>query len=183
MKKPVTGALPELLAPAGNEESLAAALAAGADAVYFGGRGFSNRMRARNFTDDSLKKAISLVHDAGAMAYITVNTRVRDRETDDVLALCEVILGGEETCDAVICADLGLASLIKERYPHAVLHGSTQTSCSSAADCEALRKLGFTRLVVPRELSYREISSLCRSTDTEIEMFVHGAHCVSLSGQ
>jgi len=140
-------------------------------------------MRARNFTDDSLKKAISLVHDAGALAYITVNTRVRDREIDDVLALCDVILGGNETCDAVICADLGLASLIRERYPHAVLHGSTQTSCSSAADCEALRELGFSRLVVPRELSYREISALCRSSDTEIEMFIHGAHCVSLSGQ
>lgn len=182
-KNDLTLPLPELLAPAGNEESLAAALAAGADAVYFGGRGFSNRMRARNFTDDSLKKAIALVHDAGALAYITVNTRVRDREIDDVLALCEVILGGDEKCDAVICADLGLAALIRERYPHAILHGSTQTSCSSATDCEALSKLGFTRLVVPRELSCKEISVLCRSTDAEIEMFIHGAHCVSLSGQ
>ena len=175
--------LPELLSPAGSEDSLAAALAAGADAVYFGGQSFSNRMRAKNFSDDSLKKAIALVHDAGALAYITVNTRVRDREIDDVLALCEVILGADETCDAVICADLGLASVIRSRYPHAVLHGSTQTSCSSAADCNALADLGFSRLVIPRELSYDEISSLCRDCSTEIEMFVHGAHCVSLSGQ
>ena len=183
MNKMKKNELPELLAPAGSEESLSAALAAGADAVYFGGQGFSNRMRAKNFTDDSLRKAIASVHNAGALAFITVNTRVRDREIDDVLALCEIILGGKETCDAIICADLGLAGIIRERYPHAILHGSTQTSCSSAADCDALAKLGFTRLVVPRELSYDEISALCRSTDTEIEMFIHGAHCVSLSGQ
>lgn len=175
--------LPELLAPAGSEESLRAALAAGADAVYFGGKGFSNRMRAQNFTDDSLRAAIALTHDAGAKAYITVNTRVRDREMDDALALCEVILGGSETCDAIICADLGLAHVIRQHFPHAVLHGSTQTSCSSVSDCAELAKLGFTRLVIPRELSFEEISALCRATDMEIEMFLHGAHCVSLSGQ
>ena len=145
MNKMKKNELPELLAPAGSEESLSAALAAGADAVYFGGQGFSNRMRAKNFTDDSLRKAIASVHNAGALAFITVNTRVRDREIDDVLALCEIILGGKETCDAIICADLGLAGIIRKRYPHAVLHGSIQTSCSSAADCDALAKLGFTR--------------------------------------
>ncbi|MBQ4354672.1 MAG: U32 family peptidase [Clostridia bacterium] len=175
--------LPELLAPAGSEESLAAALAAGADAVYFGGKAFSNRMRARNFTDDSLKSAIALIHDAGAKAYITVNTRVRDRETDEALALCETILGGTEPCDAVICADFGLAARIRSLYPHAVLHASTQTSCSSPSDCAELAKLGFSRLVIPRELSADEIRTLCRETDMEIEMFLHGAHCVSLSGQ
>lgn len=175
--------IPELLAPAGSEESLHAALAAGADAVYFGGKGFSNRMRARNFTDDNLRSAIAVTHDAGAKAYITVNTRIRDREMDDALALCDVILGGKEPCDAIICADLGLAKVIRQHFPHAVLHGSTQTSCSSVSDCAELSKLGFTRLVIPRELSYREISVLCRETDMEIEMFLHGAHCVSLSGQ
>lgn len=175
--------IPELLAPAGSEESLRAALAAGADAVYFGGKGFSNRMRARNFTDDALRAAIALTHDAGAKAYITLNTRVRGPEMNDALALCDVILGGSETCDAIICADLGLAKSIRQHYPHAILHGSTQTSCASISDCEELSKLGFTRLVIPRELSYDEISALCRATSVEIEMFLHGAHCVSLSGQ
>ncbi len=178
-----TPSVPELLAPAGSEESLAAALAAGADAVYFGAKAFSNRMRARNFSDEGLRSAIAKVHDCGAKAYITMNTRIRDREAEEALALCDVILGGEDPCDAVICADLGLAALIRERYPHAVLHGSTQTSCASAADCDALKKLGFSRLVLPRELSLEEISALCRETDMEIEMFLHGAHCVSLSGQ
>ena len=175
--------IPELLAPAGSEDSLFAALAAGADAVYFGGQGFSNRMRAKNFTDESIKKAISLAHDAGALAYITVNTRVRDREIDDVLRLCETILGGEEKCDAVICADLGLGKIIRERYPHAVLHASTQTSLTSSADCDALLDLGFSRLVVPRELSRDEIAALSSKTEIDLEMFIHGAHCVSLSGQ
>ncbi len=175
--------VPELLAPAGSEESLAAALAAGADAVYFGAKSFSNRMRARNFSDVGLRSAIAKVHDCGAKAYITMNTRIRDREAEEALFLCEIILGGEDPCDAVICADFGLAALIRERYPHAVLHGSTQTSCASAADCEALKKLGFSRLVLPRELSLAEITALARETDLELEMFLHGAHCVSLSGQ
>lgn len=175
--------LPELLSPAGAEDSLHAALAAGADAVYFGGRSFSNRMRAKNFTDDNLRHAIELTHDAGAKAYITVNTRIRDRELSDVLSLCEVILDPKEPCDAIICADLGLATEIRRRFPNAILHASTQTSCSSPADCSELAKLGFTRLVIPRELSCDEIKKLCNTTSIEIEMFLHGAHCVSLSGQ
>jgi len=178
--------LPELLSPAGSEESLRAALAGGADAVYFGGSSFSNRMRAKNFTDDGLSGAIKLCHDCGAKAYITVNTRIREREMDDVLRLCEVILGGEEKCDAVIMADLGLARAVKREFPHAVLHASTQTSLMSPADCAELKKLGFTRLVIPRELSRDEIISLneeCASLGFETEMFIHGAHCVSCSGQ
>ncbi len=178
--------LPELLAPAGSEESLRAALAGGADAVYFGHSAFSNRMRAKNFTDESIRDAIKLCHDCGASAHITVNTRVRDRETDEVLALLELLLGGEadSRADAIIVADLGVARLIRERYPHATLHASTQTSLMSPADCATLHDLGFSRLVIPREMSLYEISELVKSAaPLEIEMFIHGAHCVSLSGQ
>ena len=178
--------LPELLAPAGSQESLRAALAGGADAVYFGGSSFSNRMRAKNFTDDALRDAIKLCHDCGAKAYITVNTRIRDRELDDVLRLCGTVLGGEEKCDAIIMADLGLAREVTARFPHAVLHASTQTSLSSPADCAELAKIGFSRLVIPREMSCGEIRSLnesCASFGFETEMFIHGAHCVSCSGQ
>lgn len=177
--------LPELLAPAGSEESLRAALAAGADAVYFGSTDFSNRMRAKNFTKDSISSAIKLCHSVGAAAHITVNTRIRDRETDGLLSLLETLLGGkeDERADALIVADLGVARLIKERYPDAVLHASTQTSMISPADCEALRSIGFSRLVIPRESSLDEINSLVKKSPLEIEMFIHGAHCVSCSGQ
>ncbi len=178
--------LPELLSPAGSQESLRAALAGGADAVYFGGSAFSNRMRAKNFTDDALADAVKLCHDCGAKAYITVNTRIRDREMDDVLRLCEVVLGGKEKCDAIIMADFGLAREVKSRFPHAVLHASTQTSLSSHSDCAELSKIGFSRLVIPREMSYAEIRSLndsCVPLGFETEMFIHGAHCVSCSGQ
>lgn len=173
---------PELLSPAGSMESLRAALAAGADAVYFGGTAFSNRMRAKNFDEDTIREAIKLCHSVGAKAYITVNTRVRDREMDDLFRFAEEILTGE-ACDALIMADFGAAYEIKRRFPHVCLHASTQTSMSSPSDCEALSDIGFSRLVVPRELSFGEIRTLAESTDTELEMFIHGAHCVSLSGQ
>lgn len=173
---------PELLSPAGSMESLRAALAAGADAVYFGGTAFSNRMRAKNFDEDTIRDAIKLCHSTGAKAYITVNTRVRDREIPDLLRFAEQILTGE-SCDALIMADFGAATEVKRRFPHAVLHASTQTSMSSPSDCAALRDIGFSRLVVPRELSLGEIRSLAEKTSTELEMFIHGAHCVSLSGQ
>jgi len=178
--------LPELLAPAGSEESLRAALAGGADAVYFGHSAFSNRMRAKNFTDNSIRDAIKLCHDCGAAAHITVNTRVRDRETDEVLRLLEILLGGEtdSRADALIVADLGIARLIKDRYPLATLRASPQTSLMSPSDCRVLGEMGFSRLVIPRELSYPEIKRLVHDADPmEIEMFIHGAHCVSLSGQ
>lgn len=177
--------MPELLAPAGSEESLRAALAAGADAVYFGGAMFSNRMRAKNFAGESIRDAIKLCHSVGAAAHITVNTRVYDREFDPVLAFADILLGGreDERADALIVADLGVASAILAEFPHASLHASTQTSMMSLADCRALAELGFSRLVVPRELSLPEIRALAESSPVEIEMFIHGAHCVSCSGQ
>lgn len=184
VKHSVQKPLPELLAPAGSADSLRAALAAGADAVYFGGTSFSNRMRAKNFGDSELSDAIRLCHSVGAAAHITVNTRVRDRETDDILRLADTLLENPDTApDALIVADFGVAREIHRRYPDAVLHASTQTSLSSPADCRMLAEMGFSRLVIPRELSCAEIRRLCESTTLEIEMFVHGAHCVSCSGQ
>ena len=179
-----TGKLPELLAPAGSDESLRAALAAGADAVYFGSSVFSNRMRAKNFAGDALSDAIRLTHAAGAKAHITVNTRVRDREMDEALALCDRILSpsDDSRADAIIIADMGLSAEILKRWPDAVLHASTQTSMGSPADCRTLSDLGFRRLVLPRELSREEIARLLGGP-LEIEIFLHGAHCVSCSGQ
>ena len=178
-------AKPELLAPAGNMEALRAAVAGGADAVYFGAKSFSNRARAKNFDDDELKDAIKFAHSCGVKCHITVNTRVRDREMDEILRLADVILGGDKdsTADALIVADFGVAAQILHRYPHAVLHASTQTSMASVADCVELKKIGFSRIVLPRELSYAEIKLISQNSPIETEIFIHGAHCVSLSGQ
>lgn len=178
--------LPELLAPAGSVDSLRAALAAGADAVYFGGTSFSNRMRAKNFGDSELTDAIRLCHSVGAAAHITVNTRVRDREMDEILRLADTLLNvgdPDASPDALIVADFGIAREIHRRYPEIALHASTQTSFASPADCRMLAEMGFTRLVIPRELSRAEIRRLCEQSPLEIEMFIHGAHCVSCSGQ
>ena len=156
--------LPELLAPAGSVDSLRAALAAGADAVYFGGTSFSNRMRAKNFGDSELTDAIRLCHSVGAAAHITINTRVRDREMDEILRLADTLLNvgdPDASPDALIVADFGIAREIHRRYPEIALHASTQTSFASPADCRMLAEMGFTRLVIPRELSRAEIRRLC----------------------
>ncbi len=175
--------LPELLAPAGQMDSLRAAIAAGADAVYFGARSFSNRARAKNFDDDELIEAIKFAHSCGVHCHVTVNTRVRDREMDDILRLCDKILGGEEKADALIVADFGVAAQILHRFPNAELHASTQTSLATLADMNELAKIGFKRLVFPRELTFNEIKLLAKNSPIETEIFIHGAHCVSLSGQ
>lgn len=174
---------PELLSPAGSLDSLKAAIAAGADAVYFGSTSFSNRARAKNFDDGSITDAIKLAHSCGVKTHITVNTRVRDREMDDVLRLADLVLSSADPTDALIVADFGVASMIKKRYPDAVLHASTQTSLSSLSDCAELKKAGFSRIVLPRELSLSEIREISKNAPIETEIFIHGAHCVSLSGQ
>ena len=174
---------PELLAPAGSLDSLKATIAAGADAVYFGSTSFSNRARAKNFDDKSIADAIKLAHSCGVKTHITVNIRVRDREMDDVLRLADLLLSSPDPTDALIVADFGVAAIIKKRYPNAILHASTQTSLSSLSDCIELQKAGFSRIVLPRELSLSEIRAISRTAPIETEIFIHGAHCVSLSGQ
>lgn len=177
--------LPELLSPAGSPEALTAAVAAGADAVYFGGASFSNRMRAKNFTGDEIRSAIHFCRSYGVKCYITVNTRVRDIELDQVLDFCSSL--AQWGADALIVADMGIAAGVAEkiipRYPSLELHASTQMSLATALDGEMLRNLGFTRMVVPRELHEKDLCRVCRESPLEIEMFIHGAHCVSYSGQ
>lgn len=173
--------LPELLAPAGSFEALEAAIEGGADAVYFGAGDFNARMRAKNFSGKELDEALRLCAIYGVRSYVTVNTRLRDRELIDALKLAEKIyLGG---AGAVIAADLGLVSLINKYIPDLELHASTQLSGHSSLDAKALSDLGFTRMVCPREMSLSEIKGLCESSPIDIEMFIHGAHCVSFSGQ
>ena len=177
--------MPELLSPAGSPEALTAAVAAGADAVYFGGTGFSNRMRAKNFSGDEIRSAIAFCHDYGVKCYITVNTRVRDIEMPGVLDFCRNL--AEWGADALIVADLGIAAAVAEKIlphrPALELHASTQMSQATALDGEVLRTLGFSRMVVPRELGKKDLVRVCRESPIEVEMFIHGAHCVSYSGQ
>jgi len=176
-----TDFLPELLSPAGSPEALAAAIEGGADAVYFGAEKFSARMRAKNFTDTELADAVALCRAYGVRTYITVNTRLRDAELPAMLDVVGALY--ENGADALIMADLGAAALVRERFPDMELHASTQLSGCSAQDARMLASLGFSRMVCPRELSLRQISLLCGASPIDIEMFIHGAHCVSYSGQ
>lgn len=173
--------LPELLAPAGSPEALDAAIEAGADAVYFGGEMFSNRMRAHNFTGMELVRSIEKCAAYSVASHITLNTRLRDSELSSALKCAEELY--EAGADAFIVADAGLARLIHERMPQAVMHASTQMTGISAADAATLARLGFSRMVCPREISKGELSELVRNSPIEIEIFIHGAHCVSVSGQ
>ncbi len=171
---------PELLAPAGSRESLEAAIDAGADAVYMGGE-FNARAGARNFDRDAIRKALRLCSDYGVKSYITLNTLVCEREMRDWLEYAAYLW--ECGADAFITADLGAASLLRRYIPDVRLHASTQMSVHDLAGVELLASLGYERVVVARELSERELRYITGNTDTEIEAFVHGALCVSASGQ
>ena len=173
--------LPELLAPAGSLESLKAAIAGGADAVYFGGGDFNARINAKNFTNDELKQAIDMLHSCGRKAYITLNTLVHGKELENYLRFAEfVYLAG---ADALIVADIGGAEAIRRHLPHLELHASTQMSGHNLAQAELLAKHGFSRMVCARELSKDDIEYLVKNSPIEIEMFTHGALCVCHSGQ
>ena len=173
---------PELLAPAGEEESLRAAVAAGADAVYFGLRGgFNARARADNFAVEELPRIFDFLHRKGVQAFVTFNTLVFDRELPVAEeALAAIARAG---ADAIIVQDLGAARLARAVCPELPLHASTQMTVSSAEGARIARELGVTRVVLPRELSIDEIRTLAAGTDLELECFVHGALCVSWSGQ
>lgn len=173
--------IPELLAPAGTPEALSAAIAAGADAVYFGARAYNARMGAGNFEPEEVRAAVSLCHAHGVRAHVTLNTQLYDRELDDALRCAERLYS--DGVDALIVADLGAARLIHEHFPEMELHASTQCSGCSVRDAEYFASLGFSRMVCARELSADNVRALAEGSPIEIEMFVHGAVCVSVSGQ
>lgn len=175
------GAIPELLAPAGSLDSLKAAIAAGADAVYFGGGDFNARINAKNFTNDEIAEAIALLHSCGRKAYITLNTLVHDREMDSYLRFAEFVY--KAGADALIVADLGGAMAIRRHLPELELHASTQMSGHNVAQAKLLSECGFSRMVCARELPKEDIDHLVKNSPIEIEAFVHGALCVCHSGQ
>jgi putative protease len=173
---------PEILAPAGDLPSLRAALAGGADAVYFGlDQGFNARGRAANFDLDTLSDTVALIHRAGARAYLTLNTLVFEPELPAMeRVLRQVAAAG---VDAVIVQDPAVALLARALCPALEVHASTQMTVSSGEGARFAAGLGVTRVVVPRELSVAEIRRLATETDIELEVFIHGALCVSWSGQ
>lgn len=173
--------LPELLSPAGSPEALRAAIEGGADAVYLGGIGFNARAGAQNFDAQSLREGIALAHAYGVKVYVTLNTQVYDRElTDWLRAVEEAYTAG---ADALILADIGGAALVKHYFPDFEIHASTQMSGHNTDMAAGLKTLGFSRMVVARETSYENLVTLCQNSPIETELFVHGALCVSASGQ
>lgn len=172
--------LPELLAPAGTREALEAAIHAGADAVYFGGNRFNARMSADNFDDTAMADAIRTCAFYGVKSNITLNTLPTERELPEVLRYAEKL--ARFGADAIICADLGTASLIHRYFPSIALHASTQCTGHNTDAARFFSTLGFSRMVAARELSYADLKTLCASSPIETEMFIHGAMCVSQSG-
>jgi putative protease len=175
-------AVPEVLAPAGDHDTLAAALAAGADAVYFGlDDGFNARARATNFPSAALGDVVAWIHRAGVRACVAMNTLVFEPELPIVEQLIRRIAAAG--ADAIIVQDPAAALLARAICPALEVHGSTQMTASSPLAAELLRGLGLARVVVPRELSIDEIRQYAAGTSLPLEVFVHGALCVSWSGQ
>ena len=173
--------LPELLAPAGNFECLLAAVEAGADAIYVGGKRFGARAFAKNFDIDELARAAVYCNLHGVKLYVTVNTLVDDKEFPELIKYAAELY--RIGVSALIIADLGAIAEIKRCVPGLELHASTQMSVHNTAGAIEAKKLGATRVVLARELPLSEIKSAVRDSGCEIEVFLHGALCVCYSGQ
>ena len=171
---------PEILAPAGGREQLEAAVKCGADAVYFGASGFNARRNASNFPDEEFISAVAYCHARGVKAYITLNTLIKDTETEQLEKTVHLIASGG--ADAIIVQDLGVADIIRSNYPFLPLHASTQMAVHDLAGAKLLERYGFKRIVLARELSISEIKKISGGICAETEVFVHGAHCMSASG-
>lgn len=171
----------ELLAPCGDWDSLTAAVENGADAVYMGGKLFSARQFASNFDKDGIREAALYAHARNVNLYLTMNTLVSDGEMKKALEFLEqAYVAG---IDGIIVQDIGFAGLIKKTFPDLPMHASTQMTIYNLEGIRILENLGFKRAVLARELSLDEISHISGNSDLEIEVFVHGALCVSYSGQ
>ncbi|MGQ9842550.1 MAG: DUF3656 domain-containing U32 family peptidase [Spirochaetota bacterium] len=170
----------ELLAPAGSPEALIAAIDAGADAVYLGLQNFNARKRAKNFTEQEFTLAINYAHHHHAKVYLTLNTLIFDNEIESIIDILNLAV--DSRVDAIIVHDLGLITLIKEFYPQLAIHASTQTFCHNSLHAKVLKNLGVSRIILPRELTLKEIQSIVQKIPLEYEVFIHGALCFSFSG-
>ena len=170
----------EILAPAGGREQLIAAVRCGADAVYLGTQKFNARNNAANFSAEELNDAVTYCHERNVSVYVTMNTLVTDNELGDVIE--EIKMIAESGADAVIIQDIGVAALWKKYCPSMKLHASTQMTIHNLSGAQEAERLGFSRIVLARELSFEEIKTIAENISAEIEVFVHGALCMSVSG-
>ena len=172
---------PELLAPAGGMPQLKAAVQSGADAVYIGGGSFNARRSAKNFTAEEMKEAVDYCHLYGVKIHVAVNTLIKERELEGLLEYAGSL--NDMGVDALIIQDIGAAKMIHAAFPDTELHASTQMTVTSLEGVRYLEEMGFSRVVLARELSKDEIEYICRHAKAEIEVFVHGAICQCYSGQ
>ena len=170
----------QIMAPAGGQEQLIAAVRCGADAVYLGGKGFNARRNAANFGEIDLKNAVSYCHERGCKVFVTVNTLVFDNELYELEREADNIAASG--ADAVIIQDMATLKLFINKYPTLERYASTQTAVHNLAGAKFLESCGFDSVVLARELSAEEMAKICSGISVKAEAFVHGAHCMSLSG-
>ncbi len=170
----------ELLSPAGSPACALAAFDAGSDAIYAGLSKFNARERGENFSPDMMKRIVDYAHSAGKKVYLTLNTLLRESELPELLETLDAI--DEIAPDGVLVQDLGVLRLAREYYPKLILHGSTQMGFHNSAGLAAAKKLGLQRVVLERQVTMEELSAIRKQTDLELEVFVHGSLCCSLSG-
>lgn len=170
----------EILAPVGAEEQLKAAVRSGANAVYLGVENFNARRNADNFTTDNLKDAVKYCRLRNVKVYVTLNTLVFDKETEELYETVKAI--AQSGADAVIVQDFATVGAVREICPQMPLHASTQMAVHNVAGAKYLEEMGFSRIVLARELSRKEMKAIRNEVKTELEVFVHGAHCMSASG-
>ena len=179
--RPDRPARAELLAPAGDWDAMRAAVANGADAVYFGLSNFNARHRAANFKLEELPEVMRYLHGHNVRGYVTFNTLIFSDELPEAVRFVRAI--AEAGADAVIVQDLGLAALIGRLCPGLHVHGSTQMTLTEPLGVEFVKGLGVRRVILARELSVADVRKIAAATDVPVEVFVHGALCVSYSGQ
>ena len=172
---------PELLAPAGSKDSLIAAVCAGCDAVYLSGKKYGARSFANNFDNDELIDAINYCHLYSVRVYVTVNTIIYENEVNDFISYIDFL--HRNNVDAVIMQDLGMIDLVRKLYPNLEVHISTQAHVHNIEGVKFFENLGLKRVVVARETSIDDIKKIKKECDVDIEVFVHGALCISYSGQ
>lgn len=172
---------PELLAPCGDFECLKAAVQNGADSVYLGTSDFNARARAKNFDDETLKKAIKYAKLRNVKVHVTLNILIKNEEFEDAVKLAIKVYNFG--ADALIIQDLGLLEYLIKNYPEIPVHASTQMTTHNLAGVKQLENMGIQRVVLSRELSINEIKNICNNANVEIETFIHGALCICYSGQ
>lgn len=170
----------EILAPVGGEEQLLAAVRCGADAVYFGLQNFNARRNASNFNGENLQDTIDYCHERNCRVNITVNTIVHDSEIDEMHKTVDT--AAMAGADALIIQDFAVARYVKDRWPDLAMHASTQMAVHNSEGVRILKDYGFKQFVLARELSLDEIKEIYDKTGEDLEVFVHGAHCMSVSG-